>query len=238
MGIGGFSRSQIISTVSRRTEQRGSALDLGGEFIIALQDICLESRWWWRRRVNTFSLVAGQAKYDLTDAAGANAPDLQQIAKNGFKIFATGTPQSYVCPEPVFDVDEQDTILATQSQYPPNTPSRFFLQPGAISTLIVDPIPNAANPCAFAYWAIPNYTDDSGDETVPLIPYYLHPLLIKKLEMQVERYALGEGAEKYQAVSAEYENMKSKAQLYRQFADGYVEDLRTHSRQDAVQSTS
>src|ERR1035438_3207852 len=47
-----FSRAQLISLAAMRTESRASTLDQNSEFYIALQEICLERRWWWRRKVN------------------------------------------------------------------------------------------------------------------------------------------------------------------------------------------
>src|ERR1017187_934674 len=82
-----FSRAQLLSLAALRTESRASTLDQNSEFYIALQEICLERRWWWRRKVNIFNLVVGQGQYDLTDTSGFNAGDLQQVAKNGFKLF-------------------------------------------------------------------------------------------------------------------------------------------------------
>jgi hypothetical protein len=252
-GIGGFSWDEIVQLVNLRTENRGESLDLNGELYLALQELCLEKRWWWRRKVVTFNIVAGEALYDLTStlAGAAYAPDLQQIAKNGFKIFVPSTPQGgfvpglicdggipYVCPEPVFDADLQDVIIAMQSTYPPNVPSRFFLVPGQQSTLQVDPIPSLNCPAALAYWAVPNYTDDSSDLVVPLLPVWMQPLLIKKLEMQIERFSQSEeGPQKYTMVAQEYSRLLEKVALYRQFADGYVEDLRIRGHQDSVQST-
>jgi hypothetical protein len=65
----------------------------------------------------------------------------------------------------------------------------------------------------------------------------MHPLLIKKLEMQFERFAIGEGADKYQATASEYEKLKQNLMLYRQFADGFVEEFRVKSHQDSIRST-
>ncbi len=249
-GVGGFSWDQVIQLANRRTEQRGESLDLDGELYIALQELCLEKRWWWRRRVNLFTIQAGVPQYDLTaTTTGAiNAPDMQQVAKNGFKIFTSGAqpsqnlpgcwPHCYTCPEPVFDVDKQDEILALQSQFPQNVPCRFFILPGTTNMLVVDPIPNLTCPAAFGYWAVPNYQDDDDDLSIPLLPAWMQPVLIKKLEAQIERFSQSdEGPQKYEMVMEEYGRLLEKAALYRQFADGYVEDLRVRTHQDSVQST-
>lgn len=246
--IGGFSWEQVKQAANRRTEKRGDSLDLDAELYVALIELCLETRWWWRRRVATFSLVANQPQYDLTSTAGANAADFQQVAKNGFKIFYPGTPPQapppnpwqnnpWIGPEPVFDPDEQDAIIVTQTRIPPTTPCRYFIKPGSPTQLWVDPIPDAAYPAAFAYWAVPNYSADDAPQTIPLMPTWMQPLLIKKLERQILSFEGEAFAEKYEAATKEYGEGLERAKLYRQFADGFVNEFRSMSSQDAVQST-
>lgn len=231
---------------NRRTERRGSALDLSGEYLTALQEVCTEKRWWWRRKIAAFSLVANQAKYNLLDTQSLNMADFQQVAKNGFKIFTpsatpgSGNPISpwncsYKCPEPIFDADRQESVLALQSQFPPGLPCGYFIL--GDGTLFTDRLSDQNYPASIAYWAVPAYTDDDADETVPLLPPALHGLLIKRLELHIERYNLGEGDEKYQAVANEYEELLEKAQLYRNFAEGEFREVRTHDHNDAIQST-
>jgi hypothetical protein len=241
--IGGFSRTQLIELANRRSERRGISLDLGGEFLIALQVMCLEKRWWWRRRIAPFTLTAGQAQYDLSDSTGWDAADFQQMAKDGLKIYANNIPQSsylfgraaFSCPEPVFDTDEQETILALQNQFPRATPQRYFIQQNMIITF--DPIPDANYPVSAGYWAVPNWTDDSSTEVIPLLPNYLHAALAKRLEMQIYAFSLGEGTEKYTAAAKEYEDLINMASLYRNFADGERREVRTFDSTDAVQSS-
>jgi predicted AlkP superfamily phosphohydrolase/phosphomutase len=62
------------------------------------------------------------------------------------------------------------------------------------------------------YWAIPNLTSDSLPEAIPLMPAFLHHVLLKKLEAQIFRYTLGEGAQKYQAALSEYGTLVAKYQ--------------------------
>lgn len=247
-GIGGFSWEQVKQTANRRCEKRGDSLDLDAELFVALMELCTETRWWWRRRVATFTLVANQPKYDLTSTTGANAADLQQVAKNGLKLFYPGSPPQqpppnpwqnnpWVGPEPVFDPDEQDAIIVMQANCPPTTPCRYFITPGTPTQLWFDPIPDQAYPAALAYWAIPNYTADNAPQVIPLMPPWMHPLLIKKLETQILAFLGEELAEKFEAAKKEYAEGVVRAKLYRQFADGFVQEFRSHSPQDAVQST-
>ena len=65
--LGGWTRSQLIELADRRTERRGSkTLDLNSEFLLALQFLCMDRRWSWRRKLAFFQIVAGQWQYDLT----------------------------------------------------------------------------------------------------------------------------------------------------------------------------
>lgn len=243
----GFSRTQIIEMANRRTERRGAPLDMGGEYLSALQEVCMERRWWWRRRIATFSLVAGQSKYNLLDSATLNMGDFQQVAKNGFKLFTpsatlgSGSPVApwncpFTCPEPIFDADRQESVLALQSQFPAGLPCGYFML-GAEGMLVTDRIPDQNYPASLAYWAVPAYTDDDEDETVPLLPPSLHGLLIKRLELHIERYSLGEGSEKYEAVAEEYGELREKALLYTNFAEGEFREVRTRDHHDSIQST-
>jgi hypothetical protein len=253
-GFGGFSKQQMIQVANLRTEQRAKTLDQDSEFYTALQELCLERRWWWRRRIGTFQMTAGTSKYNLSsiqDQAGQALTDVQQIAKNGFKIYYPGNVVSgasqipspwnnvpYAKPEPVFDPDVQDEILALQNQYPPATPVRFFLIPGETMLLIVDPIPDQSYPCSLAYWAVPNYTSDDSDETVPLLPNWMQPALIKKLEMHFWAFKVNQGdTSKYEIAEAEYEKLIEKASLYTPFADGFVEEFKNKDWNDSIRST-
>lgn len=244
--VSGFSRTQIIEMANRRTERRGSPLDLPGEYLTALQEVCMEKRWWWRRRIATFSLVAGQAKYNLLDTATLNMADFQQVARNGFKIYTTSvTPGSgnpvaswncpYSCPTPIFNADQQETVLALQSQFPAGLPCGYFIL--GDGTLITDRLSDQNYSASIAYWAVPAYTDDDEDESVPLLPPAMHGLLIKRLELHIERYSLGEGSEKYETVANEYEELKEKSLLYMNFAEGEFREVRTHDHHDSIQST-
>src|SRR5690349_8512133 len=94
-----FTKKQIIEIANRRTENRGKSLELDSEFLTALQSVCLEKRWWWRRKIVAFSLVAGQSEYHLLDPQSIDAGDFQQVAKKGFKIFALpGSAPTYLTP--------------------------------------------------------------------------------------------------------------------------------------------
>jgi hypothetical protein len=231
--IGGFSRTQCIEIAQKRTERRGATLDLGAEFILALQEVCIETRWWWRRKTAIFTLVAGTTRYDLTDQSGFNAADFHQAVRKAVRLYDSTGVVSTV--EPQFDPLEQDKILALQSTYPASTPGRYFVQ---WPYIIFDAPPDKNYQASIGYWAVPNFTDDSASETIPLLPSHAHGLAIKRLEMHIEHFSIGEnGPVKYEAAAQEYQQMVEKQMLYRQFADGQVNDIKNGVFGDAVQSS-
>jgi hypothetical protein len=235
--IGGFSRTQCIEIAQKRTERRGESLDLNGEFILALQEVCMETRWWWRRKTAVFALTAGTTKYDLTDPAGFNAADFHQAARKAVRIYttATGGQVQSRTVEPEFDPLEQDKILAIQSTLAAAPPCKYFVQ---WPYIIFDVPPDQNYQASIGYWAVPNFTDDSEDETIPLVPSYAHGLAIKRLEMHIEHFSIAEaGPTKYQATAAEYQEMVNKQQIYNRFADGQVNEIRNGIFGDAVQSS-
>lgn len=242
-----LTKSQILEMGRKRTEGRATSLDHGTEFLIALQTVCLEKRWWWRKKILPFTLQAGISKYQLLDTGtnGMNAPDFQQVTKNGLKIFAGNgvssgslltSRRAFVSPTPVFDDDAQETILATQQLYNQDVPTQYFIQ-GDGTTLVLDPIPDGAYPASLAYWAVPQVDASSQDETIPLIPVPLYGLLLKRYEMQLERFCSGEDPTKYKIVAAEYQELLAKAQLYSGFAEGQITEWKSNDQSDAVQSS-
>jgi hypothetical protein len=137
----------------------------------------------------------------------------------------------------VFDVDEQAMILALQSMWPTGIPSRYFVQGGGPAQLVLDTIPDKDYVASLSYWAVPSFSFNTEDETVPLVPAALHSLLVKRLEMRLWGFALGEGSGPYSVAASEFEKLVEKASTYRSFADGERRSLASQDRFDAVQST-
>ncbi len=222
---GGWTAQQLIELADRRTERRGSkVLDLRAEFLLALQEFCLEARWPWRRKTTEFTTTAGSWQYDLSDPNNANAADLHQFVQHGVKIYNNpGNPTAYVELPPLFERDQQDSAIFSNSNNPPlvtGLPQRYFMMPGDFLTLVVTPVPDQTYPIQVAYWAVPAPTSDSLPEVIPLVPGFLHHVLLKKLEASIFRFTLGEGNAKYMAVSAEYQKLIDKYQLTSGFVPG------------------
>ena len=242
MSLEPMKRSQVIDIANRRTEKRAGSLDLNAEFTLALQELCLYQQWWWREKSVAFTLKAGQVVYDMSDPLnGIDAPDWHQVTKRGFKIYATPSgdkkyPQ-FISPEPVFDQEQQAMILALRSTWGTGQPGRYFIQGGGPAQFNVDIIPDKDYLSSLSYLAMPMFSFDAEDETIPLVPAALHSLLLKRLEIRLWGFALGEGSGPWEVATKEFENLVSKASIYQSFADGQRISLASREYGDAVQSS-
>lgn len=244
---GGWTQSQLVELADRRTERRGSkTLDLDSEFLMALQEFCMETRWEWRRKVAMFTLQAGVWQYDLT-ALATPIVDVHQFVKHGVKFCLNpGTPQNLCEITPLFEKALQDVAIYTNTNFAtPAPPQQYFRMPGVTATLALTPVPDQAYPILLDYWSVPNVTPDAIPQTIPLVPAFLHHVLLKKLEAQIFRYTLGEGAAKYQAAMGEYKGLLDKYQMYDGMVPGEQKDYSSDDECDswatghsAVQSTT
>jgi hypothetical protein len=203
--LGGYSSSALIEVADRRTERRGSkTLDLNAEFAMAVQYLVMECRWSWRRKLKFFTQVPGTWQYDLSASApGPNAGDIQQFVKHGVRIYPSGLTPEGCELTPLFERDIQSFVMRQNLYTPsPKQPQQYFMNPFLV--LNVTPVPDAAYPTSLDYWACPVFTGAAVPEQIPLIPAWMHHVLLKRLEAQIFRYTLGEGAAKYQAAMGEY----------------------------------
>lgn len=206
--LGGWTASNLIELADRRTERRGSkTLDLNGEFVMALQHLCMEKRWYWRRKFAVMQLQAGVWQYDLSQASpGPNAGDIQQFVKHGVKYYPN-PPSDNQWGEltPLFERDAQANAIYQNAYAPrPQPPRQYFMNPHLV--LNITPLPDRVYPMTLDYWACPIIVDSLG-ESIPLVPAFMHHVLLKRLEAQIFRYTIGEGAAKYQAAMGEYNSL-------------------------------
>jgi hypothetical protein len=236
----GWTQAQLIELADRRTERRGSkTLDLNSEFFMALQEFCLERRWSWRRKTAAFSLQSGVWQYDLTQPTTGNLDDLHQFVKHGVKYYPnSGAPQNWAELTPIFEKELQTAAIYTNTNVPaPAPPQQYFMLPGDYLTLCTVPVPDQNYPLTLDYWSVPNQDIDAVPETIPLVPAFLHLVLLKKLEAQILRYTLGEGTAKYQAAMGEYNALVQKYQMYDNFAPGEQADYASDDDYEASWST-
>lgn len=155
-----------------------------------------------------------------------NALDLQQFVKHGVRYYPTpGNPRHWGEITPLFERDLQMAVIYENTYFPaPRPPMQYFMMPGAFLTLCLTPVPDRSYPCTIDYWAYPNYFWDSVPEQLPMMPAFLHSLLLKRLEAQIFRYTIGEGAAKYQASMQEYQEMLATFQGMDGMVPGEQED--------------
>lgn len=233
--LGGWTRTMLIELADRRTERRGSkTLDLNSEFIMALQHFIMETRWMWRRKFTQLMMQAGVWQYDLTDPNGADANDYQQFTKHGVKYYPNpNNVTQWSELTPMFERGLQTTAMYTNLNFPqPAPPIQYFTN--NFLTLCITPVPDQSYPMTLDYWACPNVSIDSMDESIPMVPAFLHHVLLKRLEAQIFRYTIGEGATKYQACMAEYKMLCDRYQGMDGMVPGEHQD---YSSDDDYEST-
>lgn len=234
----GMTPAQVIGAAAKRSEGRAATLDQNAEFISALQEVFLDRLWWWRKVIKSFDIRAGIQRYTLfangEEEPDIDAEDLHQVAKDGIKIY-TG-PSTWISPEPQFDTDQQQAIVALGETRPTGRPTSYFIM-GSPGTLYLDPVPDQDYTASIAYWSIPNLTPDAIGENIELLPAHLDSLVIKRLEMHFHAFCLGEGSAKYQASVGEYVKLVEMAAQYSNFAQGEVRSFASAICGDAVQSS-
>jgi hypothetical protein len=239
--MGGWTSSALIELADKRTERRGSkTLDLESEFLMALQEFCMETRWEWRRKFVQFDLQAGVWEYNLAGAAPLPCiTDLHQMVKHGVKYYPNaGTPQNWCEITPLFEKALQAGAIYTNTNFPqPAPPQQYFRMPGVALTMAVVPVPDQPYPITLDYWSVPNLTSDEVPETIPLVPPYLHHVLLKKLEAEIFRYTLGEGSTKFQAAISRYEALVQKYQIFDAMVPGEQKDYSADDECDTYWST-
>lgn len=230
----GLTRSQVIETAHLRTEKRAKALNYNVEFAMALQEVALDRRWWWRRKIGVFTVVSGQAVYEFTGEGSLNFDDFQQAERDGLVLLDSATTVRY--PQPIFDLKTQQLVKTFQSLKPAAPPTGYFII-GAPGQLTIDPIPERDYSASLAYWSIPIFVDGTEGEEIPSIPAYFHPLLTKKLELHFLAFSLGEGSAKYTAAVGEYNALMEAAELYGNFAEGEVKSFAVDNCNDSIRSS-
>jgi hypothetical protein len=229
-----MTRQRIIELANWRTGRVGEKkLDLDGEFLGVLQEFCAEYRWYWRKRSVSFATVAGVATYDL-GATQADAPDQCIDALDCEEIISVklfSAPKEYTRLIPLFDTDSQDEALEDDST---GKPGHYFIEPGSSRTLRITPIPDDAYRLRISFWAMPNTTADTQSSSIPLVPGYLHRILVKGLEAQIFRYVLGDASKQYLGAKAEYEATVARAAEKRDFAVGKAREWT--SSEEAIRS--
>jgi len=226
----GMSRQRIIQLADQRTGKIAQGkVNLDAEFVAVLQDFCGEYRWYWRRKSVGFDTTPGVPSYGLAAADNSiPAVDCEQIIRVlAFGVPGTDDTHSYKNLNPILDPEAQEVAIYNEAMQGP--PRSYFIDPGSSNILRLCPTPDQSYSIRVPYWAMPNLAFDDLSNDIPLVPGYLHRLLVKGLEAQIYRAVIGERAPAYQVARGEYEEARDKAALRREFT---VEQGREWSNQE------
>lgn len=238
-------RSEIIELANQLSERKGErVLNLQSLYRFVVQDICKRQRFWWRRVQFQFSLVVGQATYDLssittTPASVMTEMTLDEITK--FTLILTPSPLQVAEMSPIFDPEGiieliNNTSITSPSQGNVNAPGgRYTL--GADNdyhTIRIDP-PDAAYTAFIVGWGMPNPGSDSTNDNVPLIPPWGHNTIVHGLVAHIFDFAYGSANQKTITATAKYEMAIQDLEQRRQFDPNYK--LQMNLSEAAVRST-
>lgn len=225
-----FTRSQLKELANGRTERRASKLNLDSEILLAVQDICQNRKWWWRRKIVQFNTEASTFEYDLSTKSASDWQQFEYVSIYDSTGSCVGTI------EPEFDTREQDRAIVLSSKQA-GKPARYFMKPGAYRTMVVTPTPSEIWTILGSYWAVPDSTPDAQSEDIPLIPVHFQSALLSRLEMRINKFLINENPRPYQTSVTEYAEQIAQAAIYEQFAEGRVRRSEPGAHGDAVQST-
>lgn len=229
-------RSQIIQLVQDQTEHHMDAqMDWNALFAQVLQEFCAEFRFWWRKKSLTFSTVGGTAVYDLTaiTTVPANAGlFVEEITKVARVESATS-----VCKlQPVTD---DLSIAGYATDATADIPSVWMPDESSLSnpqSIRLGKVPNGVYTIYVYFWAMPNPVPDASDETIYIVPPFLHHVVQTALEKEVWRLWKGVEDPKYTTALALYNKKVSAAKIKRSLDGEHVAKFQ-NSNCEAVRST-
>lgn len=198
--------SDVKTMASAHVDARGAkVMNYDAELSVSIIEFCRFRKWRWRKSTGRVVLTAGTPDYDLTDSAGINAPDLEEL-ENVYLV--EGDADLRKLDE---ITDENDIALALESE-DEDEPTGYFRMPGEDMTLILTPTPDAPLPIRTIHWRVPEFASSQPDDNlIPLVPGYLHPTLVKYLEVRLLLYAVGAADDRYTSAAGELQTMMQTA---------------------------
>jgi hypothetical protein len=208
-----FTRRSMIEFVHRRTKKIGADLDMDGELLTALQELCGEQKWYWRRKSVSFQTEAGNPTYNVADIIEVDGPSIEQLIHVKIKDPSTGK----LCQlSPIYDFDAQeDALECTQT----GQPGQYFIQPGTSTTIRLVNIPDAIYTIRPSFWAIPVALPEQLGNDIPLLPGHMHWILALLLERNIYRLRLGGEAPEMVTANGLYVAAISRSAVLKDFED-------------------
>lgn len=234
-----MTRQDIIKAVQQDTAGiRNATLDWNTKFNQALQELCAEHKFWWRKKYLSFPTVANTGEYDLASigtetptGAGAMVEEITQISR----ITDSTTIDTL---DPVTDdAAIQMYINDTASK---DKPTVWIPDPRDLTLfqkIILRPIPNAVYTMLVSFWAMPNPAQDASDDAIYVVPAMLHHVIQTYLETEVWRLAVGVKDDRYVTALNERNKKVAQAKIRPSFADADDGFQFMNFNSEAVRST-
>lgn len=231
-----MTRAQIIQLVQAITEHHlDDQLDWDALFNSVLQEFCAEFRFWWRKKRLTFSTVAGTPTYDLTaittvpDKAGLFVEEITKIAR--VESATSMCELTAVTDDLAMSGYENDTTTDKPSVWMPSISD--LVNPQAIR---LGKVPNGVYSIYVFFWAMPNPMQDSSDETIYVVPPFLHHVVQTALEKEAWRIYKGGTDPRYPTAVNLYNKKVSAAKLKRSIDGAHIARFQNNN-EEAVRST-
>jgi hypothetical protein len=241
--IQGMERQLLIDTAHRRTGMVAEAkLNSDGEYLDALQSFCLERQWWWRKKTVALITDPTVAVYDMAaPTSPVNALDCQKIVEVNYFPTNAQTPiilppdKAYMKLRPMF---HDSNIQAAMEDVTTGAPQAYFMVPGSTTQIQITPIPDDAYRMRWTFWAVPNGTQDTLEDMIPLVPAHLQRVLMLNLQLNFLQYATPskETQMMLTTTTAKYALELAKAIRQNEYADGQIREWK--SEEHAIRSHS
>lgn len=236
---GGLTPAQIVARAKDLTEKKGT-YDPTGIFQDTLLEFCQEARWHWRKLQSPFT-TDGSISYDLSDKAIVHdeleAKYFEKFIKRGVRVYSS---QGCHYVDPIFEDEIQSEIMENGESCPAGIPCRYFIEPGSYCTIHFDRPVIAGLSVRPWYWGLPSLSYGDLPAVVPLVPGYLHHMLVKGMVRNIYSILSAQGATSYVAAKKsaddDYAYYLLKAKGSRDFADGKIIEF-SDQQGEAVQST-
>lgn len=216
-----FTRTGLMEIVKRRTKNVGKDLDLSAEFLLSLQELCGEKKWYWRKKQVKFDTVAGTPTYDLSEIIEKWGASIESYIK--VKIVDPSSGKLCVLTA-LHGLDSQECAMEATTQA---KPEHYFpdLDTSSTSQVIrLTDIPDGIYPTRVSFWAVPVMLPEKQDNQIPLIPGHMHWLAALAFEKNILRTALGEEASEYMAAQNAYDRALARSSIIERFAEDEHDD--------------
>ena len=196
-------KSQILEQADSLTERKvdQSVLSIDTELNLGIQELLQENRFWWAKKRVTFATVSGTADYDLTDTSIV-ASAIGNIAEiiSVLLLDSAGNITELV---PIFAASDQEAAMQETTAA---APSSWFIAPSTYGTLRFQAPADGAYTIIIWFWAGHDFTPAAGgvDDTVPVVPPWLHYGLVTMLKMRLLDFLYGQKDPRYLTAVNQY----------------------------------